>query len=95
MGEIMKYLEKLNLLAESLSKLDDKLNSVNVDLLVDKSDKEELVRIKDLLALYSSTILELAIDQNKEFISDNKEFTRDIIKEVENFITVVNDSLTI
>ncbi len=91
----MKYLEKLNLLAESLSKLDDKLNSVNVDLLVDKSDKEELVRIKDLLALYSSTILELAIDQNKEFISDNKEFTRDIIKEVENFITVVNDSLTI
>ncbi len=94
MSKKIGFYEKINEISENLLNLKEKLDNVAVDFLKD-DEKIEYYRIMNLIDFYIATILELVMEENKSFIAENKEYVRDIIKNIEEFIVAVNDNLTI
>jgi ribulose 1,5-bisphosphate carboxylase large subunit-like protein len=94
MSKKIGFYEKINEISENLLNLKEKLDNVAVDFLKD-DEKIEYYRIMNLIDFYIATILELVMEENKSFIAENKEYVRDIIKNIEEFIIAVNDNLTI
>lgn len=94
MSKKIGFYEKINDISENLLNLKEKLDNVAVDFLKD-DEKIEYYRIMNLIDFYIATILELVMEENKSFIAENKEYVRDIIKNIEEFIVAVNDNLTI
>ncbi len=94
MSKKIGFYEKINDISENLLNLKEKLESVAVDFLKE-DEKIEYYRIMNLIDFYIATILELVMEENKSFITENKEYVRDIIKNIEEFIVAVNDNLTI
>ncbi len=88
------FYEKINEISENLLNLKEKLDNVTIDFFKD-DEKIEYYRIMNLIDFYIATILELVMEENKLFISENKEYVRDIITNIEEFIVAVNDNLTI
>lgn len=88
----MKFLEKLNQLAEGLLALQEKFEKIDKDSLM-KDDREELEKIEDLLRFYINTTLELAVDQNQEVVLENKDMVKRIVKDIENFIKEVRENI--
>lgn len=89
----MTFIEKINNVALQLSELHTKLYSIDENLLVHKEDKAELVKLKELHAFYSASILEFVMEGNQEFVRFNKNIVKDVIKEAEYFIKTVNSSI--
>lgn len=94
MSKKIGFYEKINDISENVLNLKEKLESVAVDFLKE-DEKIEYYRIMNLIDFYIATILELVMEENKSFITENKEYVRDIIKNIEEFIVAVNDNLTI
>lgn len=88
----MKFLEKMNNLAEGLLALREKFDKIDKDALL-KDDLEELNKIEELLDFYIATILEMVVEQNKEFVKDNKEPVKKIVSTIEDFIKRVNENI--
>lgn len=88
----MKFLEKMNKLAEGLLALKEKFDKIDKDALL-KDDLEELNKIEELLDFYIATILEMVVEQNKEFVKYNKEPVKKIVSTIEDFIKRVNENI--
>ena len=48
-----------------------------------------------LVDFHIASLLELVLDENKEFVKNNINFIKDIIKNIESFIFEVNNNLNI
>lgn len=89
----MTFIEKINNVALQLNELHIKLYAIDENLLIYKEDKAELIKLKELHAFYSASILEFVMEGNQEFVRNNKELVKDVIKEAEHFIITVNSSI--
>lgn len=94
MSKKIGFYEKINEISENLLNLKEKLDNFAIDFFKD-DEKIEYYRIMNLIDFYIATTLELIMEENKSFIAENKEYVRDIIKNIEEFIVAVNDNLTI
>jgi hypothetical protein len=90
----MNFYQKINKVSEGIMELKEKLEGIAVDFLNDE-DKIEYYKIMQLTDFHIASLLELIMEENKEFVKNNIEFVKDIIKNVESFTTEVNDNLNI
>ncbi len=88
----MNYSKKIEQLAFSLNDIKEKFDKIDKDSLI-KEDLKELNKLEELLVFYMSTVLELAIDQNREFVKTNQDYVKKIIILIDDFIKKVNDGL--
>jgi hypothetical protein len=92
---MMTYLEKINSLHEQLNLLKNKLDGVDEDLLVSRADKEDLVKVKHLLNFHLNAVINMKDDFHEQRLKKQKEFTLDLVKEIEKFIVTLNNSLNV
>lgn len=71
----MTFLEKVNDLSVKLLAIKEKFDGLDRDALL-KSDLEELLKLEELLNFYINTVVELVIEENAEFVKDNKELVK-------------------
>lgn len=90
----MNFYQKINKVSEDIMQLKEKLNGVAVDFLADE-EKFEYYKIMQLVDFHIASLLELVMDENKEFVMNNIDFIKDIIKNIESFIFEVNNNLNI
>ena len=90
----MNFYQKINKVSEDIMQLKEKLNGVAVDFL-DDEEKIEYYKIMQLVDFHIASLLELVMDENKEFVTNNIDFIKDIIKNIESFIFEVNNNLNI
>lgn len=90
----MKFYEKINHLAESLALIKEKLNSVAVDFLSEE-ESIEYYKIMQLIDFNINTLVEFVMQDNIEYIKENKLFVREVLDNIENFINDVNNNLNI
>ncbi len=90
----MNFYQKINKVSEDIMQLKEKLNGVAVDFL-DNEEKIEYYKIMQLVDFHIASLLELVMDENKEFVKNNINFIKDIIKNIESFIFEVNNNLNI
>jgi len=88
----MTFLEKINDLSIKLIEIKEKFDSIDKTTLL-KDDLEELIKIENLLNFYISTIVELVMDENIEFVKSNKEMVKKIVNNIEQFINQVNENI--
>lgn len=84
----MTLLERANELALQLIEVDNILNGFQLDLL-EENELDELEKLKKLYNFYAYSVLELVMDENKEFVVKNSALTEDIIIEIEYFINSI------
>jgi hypothetical protein len=88
----MTFLEKVNDLSIKLLAIKEKFDGLDRDALL-KSDLEELLKLEELLNFYINTVVELVIEENAEFVKDNKELVKKIFINVDEFVKKVNDNM--
>jgi len=88
----MTFLEKINDLSIKLIEIKEKFDSIDKTTLL-KDDLEELIKLENLLNFYISTIVELVMDENIEFVKSNKEMVKKIVNNIEQFINQVNENI--
>ena len=88
----MTFLEKLNDISLKLMDMKKKFDSLDRSALL-KDDLDELLKVEELMTFYINTIVEFVMDENKEFIKENKEMVKEVIVNMEDFIKQVNESL--
>jgi len=88
----MTFLEKVNDLSVKLLAIKEKFDGLDRDALL-KSDLEELLKLEELLNFYINTVVELVIEENAEFVKDNKELVKKIFINVDEFVKKVNDNM--
>lgn len=88
------FLDKINEISIDLIALKEKLETVAFDFL-SSEEKAEYSKIMELIDFYIASIVELVMENNKNFIVENKEFVKSLIKNIENFIITVNNNLNI
>ena len=88
----MTFLEKVNDLSIKLLAIKEKFDSLDKDSLL-KSDLEELLRLEELLNFYINTVVELVIEENAEFVKNNKDLVKNIFINVDEFVKKVNANM--
>lgn len=88
----MTFLEKVNDLSIKLLAIKEKFDGLDREALL-KSDLEELLKLEELLNFYINTVVELVIEENAEFVKDNKELVKKIFINVDEFVKKVNDNM--
>lgn len=88
----MTFLEKVNDLSIKLLAIKEKFDSLDRDALL-KSDLEELLKLEELLNFYINTVVELVIEENAEFVKNNKDLVKNIFMNVDEFVKKVNANM--
>lgn len=88
----MTFLEKVNDLSIKLLAIKEKFDSLDKDSLL-KSDLEELLKLEELLNFYINTVVELVIEENAEFVKNNKDLVKNIFINVDEFVKKVNANM--
>lgn len=88
----MTFLEKLNDLSVKLLAIKEKFDGLDRSALL-KSDLEELLKLEELLNFYINTVVELVIEENAEFVKDNKDLVKKIFMNIDEFVKKVNDNM--
>jgi hypothetical protein len=88
----MTFLEKVNDLSIKLLAIKEKFDSLDRDALL-KSDLEELLKLEELLNFYINTVVELVIEENAEFVKNNKDLVKNIFINVDEFVKKVNANM--
>ena len=88
----MTFLEKVNDLSIKLLAIKEKFDSLDKDSLL-KSDLEELLKLEELLNFYINTVVELVIEENAEFVKNNKDLVKNIIINDDKFVKKVNANM--
>lgn len=88
----MTFLEKVNDLSIKLLAIKEKFDLLDRDALL-KSDLEELLKLEELLNFYINTVVELVIEENAEFVKNNKDLVKNIFMNVDEFVKKVNANM--
>lgn len=88
----MTFLEKVNDLSIKLLAIKEKFDSLDRDSLL-KSDLEELLKLDELLNFYINTVVELVIEENTEFVKNNKDLVKNIFMNIDEFVKKVNANM--
>jgi hypothetical protein len=88
----MTFLEKVNELSIKLLAIKEKFDALDRSALL-KADLEELLKLEELLNFYINTVVELVIDENAEFVRNNKDLVKNIFINVDDFVTKVNANM--
>lgn len=88
----MTFLEKVNDLSIKLLAIKEKFDSLDRDSLL-KSDLEELLKLDELLNFYINTVVELVIEENAEFVKNNKDLVKNIFMNIDEFVKKVNANM--
>ena len=93
---LLKYTDENNAL--SVAEIIEHLNDYDIEaehhsIVRDVKDLEELLKLEELLNFYINTVVELVIEENAEFVKNNKDLVKNIFINVDEFVKKVNANM--
>jgi hypothetical protein len=92
MSNKISYNKKIEKMSEDLTLIHNKFKQIDFKDM-DTESLENFKRVVKVLDYYTLTVIEISSKEGVQLAKDNPDMIKELIKNIENFITEVNDSI--
>lgn len=92
MSNKISYNKKIEQISEDLTIIHNKFKQIDFKDM-DTESLENFKRVVKVLDYYTLTVIEISSKEGVQLAKDNPDMIKELIKNIENFITEVNDSI--